>query len=310
MPAFAQTLRQHNLELARGVTTVLQVNVGRLCNQSCRHCHHSAGPNCHEVMDRATVEEVIAYAGRGGFAVVDITGGAPELNPHVCRLLEGAAETAPRVLFRANLTALLRHAPAGLWELLAARRVEVVASFPSLNPGQAEAQRGSGVFEDSVAALARLNALGYGRPGSGLELSLVANPSGAVTAPDQAATERRYREVMARKWGLAFTRLHVFNNVPLGRFKTWLADRGDYQAYLDKLVAGFNPCTLEGVMCRSLVSVDWQGHIFDCDFNQAAGLPMNGRRIHVDDMTGLPPLGQPIALGDHCFTCTAGAGFT
>lgn len=310
MAAFAQTLRRHNLELVRNETTVLQVNVGRLCNQACRHCHHEAGPERTEVMDRRTVEEVIAYAGRGGFAAADITGGAPELNPHVCRLVDGLAQAAPRVMFRANLTALLRHAPAGLWELLAAHRVEVMASLPSPNPAQAEAQRGAGTFADSLEALRRLNALGYGQPGSGLALNLVANPGGSYLPPDQAGSERRFREVLARKWGLAFNHLLMFANAPLGRFKRWLRGRGDYEGYLDKLEAGFNPCAVQGVMCRTLVSVAWDGLLYDCDFNLAAGLPLGGRRVHVAQMPGPPPPGQPIAVGEHCYSCTAGSGFT
>lgn len=310
MAAFAQTLRQHNLELVRDQTTVLQVNVGRLCNQACQHCHHEAGPRRPEVMDRATVDEVIAYAGRGGFLVADVTGGAPELNPHVCRLVDGLAAAVGRVMLRANLTALVHHAPAELWDLLAARRVELMASFPSLNPAQAEAQRGEGTFADSLEALRRLNDLGYGQPGSGLELNLAVNPAGTYPPPNQAASERRFREVLGRKWGLCFNHLLMFTNVPLGRFERWLRGRGDYEGYLDKLAAGFNPCAVPGVMCRTLVAVAWDGMLHDCDFNLAAGLPLAGRPTHVSQMPGPPEPGAPIALGEHCFSCTAGSGFT
>ncbi len=309
MPSFAQTLRAHQLDLVRGATQTLQVNLGLRCNQACRHCHLEAGPARSELMDLATVEAVLAYALRGGFTTLDITGGAPEMNPNLERLIAGAVRPGLRVMLRANLTALGRRGPE-LMEFLAAQGVAVVASFPSLSPGQADALRGEGVFAASLDALARLNALGYGRQGSGLELDLVANPTGAFLPPAQAATEKRYQAEMKRRWNLSFNHLYCFANVPLGRFEGWLRSSGNYDGYLERLSSQFNPCAVADLMCRSLVSVDWRGHLFDCDFNQAAGLPMNGRRIHVDDMTGLPPLGQPIALGDHCFTCTAGAGFT
>lgn len=308
MSAFASTLRRQNLELTRAQATTLQVNVGYLCNQACRHCHLEAGPQRPEVMDAATVEEVLAYARRGGFQVVDITGGAPELNPNLERLLRGAAQAAPRVMLRANLTALAQRP--GLAELLAGLRVAIMASFPSLSAQQTDAQRGGGVFEGSLEGLRLLNRLGYGLEGSDLELNLVVNPAGSFNAPDQAATEKRYRQIMASRWGLSFHSLFALANVPLGRFKTWLEQSGGCQAYVERLAAGFNPCALAGVMCRSLVSVAWNGLLYDCDFNQAAGLPLGGSPLHVSQMTGPPPPGQAIAVGDHCYTCTAGAGFT
>lgn len=309
MLPFVHTMRERGLTLLRGPTATLQVNLGLKCNQICRHCHLEAGPDRAEMMDLATVEEVAAYTGRGGFAVVDITGGAPELHPHLERLIQGVSGPGRRVMLRANLTALGGRGP-GLMEFLAGRAVTVVASFPSLSQAQAEAQRGSGVFQGSLETLRALNGLGYGRPGGGLELNLVVNPGGAFLPPDQAATERRFRAELARRWGLAFNQLFCFANAPLGRFKTWLVQSGNYEEYLERLAAQFNPCATAGLMCRGLVSVSWQGHLYDCDFNQAAGLPLGGRPTHVAEMAGPPQEGAPIAVGEHCYTCTAGAGFT
>jgi radical SAM/Cys-rich protein len=261
-------------------------------------------------MDAATVDQVAAYAGRGGFGTVDITGGAPELNPELPRLIDLVRPLVGQVMLRANLTALGRAEHRDLPEFLARRRVVIVASLPALNPGQTDSQRGAGVFERCLETLELLNRLGYGQRDSGLELNLVANPTGAFLPPAQAQAEERFHRELARKWGIAFNRLYTFANVPLGRFKDWLERSGNYQPYLDKLVAGFNPCAAAAVMCRNLVSVDWEGYLYDCDFNLAAGLPLAGRRLHVSQMEGPPPAGWPIAQGEHCFTCTAGSGFT
>lgn len=309
-PTFAQNLRRHHLELARGQTTVLQVNLGLKCNQVCRHCHLRAGPGRTEVMGAATAQETLAYARRGGFATVDITGGAPELNPNLEMLLDGLGGLACRVILRANLTALGSPEHRRLIPRLAAGQVAVTASFPSLSAQQTQAQRGQDVFERSLECLRLLNQAGYGQPGSDLQLDLVVNPAGAFQPPEQAPTEKRFRQVLTQRWGLAFNSLHVFANVPLGRFKDWLLETGSHEAYLDRLAQGFNPCALPGVMCRGLVSVAWDGYLYDCDFNQAAGLPLGGQKTHISQMAGPPPMGQAIAVGEHCFTCTAGAGFT
>ncbi len=310
MPSFAETLKSHGLELVREDTHTLQVNLGLLCNQSCRHCHLEAGPARQEMMDAATVDQVADYARRGGFTTVDITGGAPELNPELPRLIELVRPLVPQVMLRANLTALGQPEHRDLARFLAEQGVVIVASLPALNAGQTDAQRGPGVFERCLETLQMLNRLGYGQEGGGLELNLVSNPPGAFLPPDQAQAERRFQRELARKWGIGFNRLFTFANVPLGRFRRWLEDSGNYQSYLDKLVASFNPCAAAQVMCRSLVSVAWDGYLYDCDFNLAASLPLAGRRLHVSRMDGPPPAGWPIALGEHCFTCTAGSGFT
>jgi radical SAM/Cys-rich protein len=307
---FLHTLSGQGLRLERGRTTTLQINVGLLCNQACRHCHLSAGPGRGENMDAATAEEVIAYAGRSGFEVIDITGGAPELNPNLRKLIDGLSPFCQRLIMRSNLIALNDGTREDLFRLLQARAVVIVASFPSLSEDQADAQRGKGVFHASIDALKKLNAMGYGQGGSGLELNLVSNPTGAFLPSSQKQMEARFRQVLQQKFGIVFNNFFALANAPLGRFRQWLTQSGNLQTYLSKLVSSFNPCAVEGLMCRTLVSVSWDGYLYDCDFNLARDLPMGGRRVHVSGMNGPPPAGSPIAVADHCYTCTAGAGFT
>ena len=310
IPSFRDTLAATDAILRRDRTHTLQVNVGLRCNQNCKHCHLEAGPERTENMQLDTAKDVLAYAARGAFESIDITGGAPELNPHLPRLLEGLAPLTPRLLLRCNLTALIESSGHGLLELLPRLGVVVVASLPSLNASQADAQRGNASFERSIEALQRLNRLGYGHPGTGLELDLVSNPAGAFLPPSQAQTEKRYRAVLAREWGIEFNRLFNFANVPLGRFRRWLLQSGNFRTYMHKLATNFNPCAVDRLMCRSLISVGWDGYLFDCDFNLASGLHLGGHKIHVSEMPGPPAAGSEIATGDHCYACTAGSGFT
>ena len=307
---FRQTLARQALKLERGKTTMLQINVGLRCNQSCRHCHLCAGPHRPENMSAATAEEVIAYAERSRFEVVDITGGAPELNPNIETLVKRLSSLAPRVMVRSNLSVLNDQERDRLTRLLKERRVVIVASFPSYSEAQADSQRGKGVFQVSIDALRKLNAMGYGQSGTGLELDLVANPTGAFLPTPQGQMEQRFREVLKKKWGIVFNHLYSFANVPLGRFRQWLLQSGNLESYLQRLASRFNPCAVEGLMCRTLVSVSWDGSLYDCDFNLARDLPLGGTRTHVSHMEGPPEPGSPIAVGDHCYTCTAGAGFT
>lgn len=307
---FALTLADQGLSLARGETRTLQLNLGFLCDLACRHCHLEAGPLRREVMSRATMDEVIAYARRVPFAVIDITGGAPELVPGLSYLLQQLAPLTHKLMLRSNLTAIAEEGRDALLATCVAQRVAIVASFPALNPNQADAQRGKGVFERSLATLRRLNGLGYGLPGSGLELDLVASPAGAFLPVGQAAAEKRFKRELADKWGIVFNQLYTFANVPLGRFRQWLQRTENFDNYLTSLREAFNPCTIEGLMCRQLVSVAWDGTVYDCDFNLAAGLPLGGERKHVSQLQQRPPAGAAIATGDHCFACTAGSGFT
>jgi radical SAM/Cys-rich protein len=307
---FGQTLAKHGLNLTRENTTTLQINVGMLCNQTCRHCHLEAGPNSEEVMSAKTVDEVVAFAQRFPFETIDITGGAPEMNPNLVDMIERLSGMAPRLMLRSNLTALAHGERDYLVEVCKKRRVVMVASFPSLNEAQAESQRGRGVFQESINVLRKLNALGYGQPDSGLELNLVSNPTGAFLPSSQDQLEKRFCQVLKNKWGIVFNNLFSFANVPLGRFRRWLEQSGNLEKYLQKLATSFNPCALEGLMCRSLISVSWDGYVFDCDFNQAAGLYLGGKKTHITDLQELPEAGEPIAVSHHCYTCAAGAGFT
>jgi radical SAM/Cys-rich protein len=307
---FRQTLATHGLTLERDQTTTLQINMGLLCNQVCRHCHLDAGPGRKENMNSETVGHIIDYAKRCSFEVIDITGGAPELNHNLPDLIERLSPLAPRIMIRSNLSALNDGKRNHLFELFKEYGVVIVASFPSLNQAQTESQRGRGIFSMSIAALEKLNALGYGVDGPGLELNLVSNPTGAFLPSSQSETEKRFRQVLLKKWGIAFNNLFTFANVPLGRFRDWLLKSGNMNKYIEKLSSGFNPCAVEGVMCRTMVSVSWDGYLYDCDFNVARGLYMGGRKIHITEMAASPESGSPIAVADHCYTCTAGTGFT
>lgn len=309
MNRFQQTLARHGLTLSRERTTTLQVNVGRLCNLACRHCHLEAGPGRAEVMSPATMAEVEAFARRHFFQVIDITGGAPELVPGITSFVDRLADLAPRLMLRTNLLLLLAPEHRNLLDLCRQRRAVLVASFPATNPAQTESQRGSGVWTPCLEALRELNRLGYGRPGTGLELNLVANPAGAFLPPDQCAAEHKFKEDLARKWGIEFNHLFTLANVPLGRFKNWLQGSGNYDAYLARLTDSFNPGAVPQLMCRSLISVAWDGALYDCDFNLAAGLPFSGSPVQAAMLPDLPP-GAPVMTGDYCFACTAGSGFT
>lgn len=307
---FKDTLAGRGLALTRRKCTTLQVNVGLLCNQSCRHCHLDAGPSRPEVMSAETAAAVIRLADRFRFQTIDITGGAPEMNPHIETLLQKLPPLADTTILRSNLTAMTAVKQERLADLAAANRVIITASLPSLNEAQAETQRGSKTFAASIKTLKKLNRLGYGSPDSNLELNLVSNPTGAFLPSSQEQVEKRFRQVLAEKWGITFNNLYTFANVPLGRFHTWLEDSGNLENYLLKLAAQFNPCTLDGLMCRSLISVSWDGYLFDCDFNQSHQLYMGGRKNHISELDEPPGPGSRIGVGDHCYTCTAGSGFT
>jgi len=310
MAPFSLTLSRHDLKLDRDRTHTLQVNLGFLCNQTCRHCHLNAGPDRNENMNSGIVREVISYARRSQFKTIDITGGAPELNSNIGPLIEEISSLGSRIMLRSNLSALNDGTRDHLMTLLKNHRVVIVASFPSLNAVQTDAQRGDHIFRVIINALKKLNDMGYGHDGSGLELNLVSNPTGAFLPPSQAETDKRFREVLKKKWGIVFNNLFNFANVPLGRFRRWLDRTDNFDKYMGKLYSCFNPCAVDGLMCRSLVSVSWDGYLYDCDFNLAKGIFMGGQKIHISEMPGPPETGSHIATADHCYTCTAGSGFT
>jgi len=232
------------------------------------------------------------------------------LNPNIVTLIEGLSHRTPTLMLRTNLSALNDGKREHLMDLLKDKRVVIVASFPSLNEAQADSQRGHGIFESSIDALRKLNSLGYGHRENGLELDLVCNPTGAFMPAPQEQLAKRFREVLRKKWGIVFDNLFAFANAPLGRFREWLETKGTLESYLEGLVSRFNACAVDGLMCRTLVSVSWDGYLYDCDFNLARGLHMGKRKTHVSEMAGAPQAGSPIVVADHCYTCTAGAGFT
>ena len=295
----------------RGRLTTLQVNLGYRCNQSCVHCHVNAGPKRTEEMNALTAGQVIAFMNASGARELDLTGGAPELNPNFRWLVDAAVEHGVRVIDRCNLTILLEPGHEDLAEFLAARRVAVVASLPCYLDENVDRQRGKGVFGASIEGLLRLNALGYGGEDTDLRLDLVFNPQGPVLPPGQAELERAYKSELGRRFGVRFNRLLTLANMPIGRFGSTLISKGQFEGYLDVLRAAHVDANVEHVMCRHTVSIDWQGYAYDCDFNQMLGLPMrlNGApRTHLTDLLGADMEGRSIAIRDHCFGCTAGQG--
>ena len=310
-PSFDDTLALRGVPpLRRAPTTTLQVNVGKRCNQACHHCHVDAGPKRTERMDRGTADRVLALlAASPTVRTLDVTGGAPELSDQFRRLVRGARALGCSVIDRCNLTVLFEPGQEDTADFLAAHEVAVVASLPCYTPENVERQRGRGVFEKSIAALRRLNALGYGEPGSPLALDLVYNPLGPSLPPPQAELEQRYRDELGRGFGVRFHHLLAFANLPIARFAADLERQGRAAEYHALLVHHFNPATVPGLMCRTLVSVGYDGRLYDCDFDQMLGLALGaGPRtvFDLDDLEGLA--GARIATGRHCFGCTAGAG--
>lgn len=294
----------------RGLETV-QVNLGYRCNQSCVHCHVNAGPTRTEAMTGDTVAQVLALLESSGAETLDVTGGAPELNVHFRALVSRARALGVHVMDRCNLTILEQPGQEDLAEFLAAHRVEVVASLPCYLEDNVDRQRGKGVYDASIRGLQRLNALGYGRDGSGLVLDLVYNPQGPVLPPPQEGLERDYRQHLAAHFDIVFNRLYVLTNMPIQRFGSMLISKGQFEHYMDVLKNAYQPENLDGVMCRSLLSLDWQGYAYDCDFNQMLGLPLAWRgrvRTHVSELIGQSLEGNPIVVKDHCYGCTAGQG--
>ena len=308
---FDSTLARHGVgPLLRARVTTLQINVGKRCNQACHHCHVEAGPTRTEIMGEAVAARVLELlAASADVAIVDLTGGAPELNPHFRRLVRRARELGRHVIDRCNLTVLFEPGMDDLAEFLAAHGVEVVASLPCYSAENVEKQRGRGVFDKSIEALRRLNALGYGQPGSPLVLNLVYNPVGAFLPPPQAELEARYKDELRRGFGIEFHRLLTITNMPIKRFADFLERGGRREAYMSLLVNHFNARTVTALMCRSLLSVGWDGSLHDCDFNQMLDMPLGAGVRTIWELDSIDTLAtQPIATGTHCFGCTAGAG--
>jgi radical SAM/Cys-rich protein len=297
--------------LARRRVETLQVNLGYVCNQSCLHCHVNAGPKRTESMSAETVDLVLRYLEASGASTLDLTGGAPELNPHFRRIAAAARALGARVIDRCNLTILAQPGQEDLAGFLAAEGIDVVASLPCYTEALVDRQRGDGVYQASIAAIKRLNALGYAREGSGLTLDLVYNPQGPVLPPAQERLEADYKRILGEAHGIAFNRLYTLANMPIQRFGSTLVTQGKFGAYMALLRGAHRDENLEGVMCRSLVSIDWRGFLYDCDFNQMLGLPLvvaGVPRPHLRDVLGRDLDGNPSVVRDHCYGCTAGQG--
>jgi len=297
--------------LQRRKLATLQANLGYRCNQSCVHCHVAASPKRTEEMSWETMAVLLDFARRQGISTLDLTGGAPEMNPNFRRLVEAARALGLRVIDRCNLTILSEPGCETLAAFLAAQEVEIVASLPCYLEENVNAQRGDGVFEASIAGLRKLNSLGYGLPDSGRVLNLVYNPLGPSLPPDQIKLEAAYKDQLASRYGILFNQLFALANMPIKRFGSQLLSRNEFHDYMQLLKGAYQPANLDGVMCRSLISVSWEGHVFDCDFNQMLGMPLGGKipaPIHLADLLDTDFSGRPIRVADHCYGCTAGQG--
>ena len=295
--------------LRRRTLEILQVNIGYKCNMSCVHCHVNAGPNRTEMMDGETLALIPQVLAARNLHTLDLTGGAPELHEGFRELVRAARAQNCKVIDRCNLTILFEPGQEDLAEFLADNQVEIVASLPCYSLNNVDKQRGKGTFDKSIAALQKLNALGYGQPGSGLTLNLVFNPQGPSLPPDQSRLQATYQHELFEHFGIVFNQLLVITNMPIQRFGSMLISKGQFNDYMDLLHDNFAIANLETVMCRNLVSVDWQGFLYDCDFNQQLDLPLSGRgRQHLRDLLRQDPEGKVIRVADHCYGCTAGQG--
>ena len=295
--------------IRRARLETLQVNLGYLCNQQCLHCHVDASPRRTEIMDRQTIDDIIAYLHRQKITTLDLTGGAPEMNPHFTELVKAAAEMKVHVIDRCNLTVLMESGFEHMAGFLADHDVEIIASMPCYLEENVNAQRGKGVFDRSISALQTLNGLGYGT-NELRKLNLVYNPQGPNLPPPQEELEPAYKRILQDRYGIVFDRLYTLANMPIRRFGSALLSRGEFEGYMQMLKSSHNDQNLESLMCRSLVSVDWQGYVYDCDFNQMLGINLgagNGR-THIRDLMSKDLSNEPVVVMDHCYGCTAGRG--
>ena len=311
MEPFAQRIHLNGNNFNRRGVDVLQVNMGKYCNLACIHCHVESGPNRTELMSRETVDAVLRFLGRTNIPTVDITGGAPELNPTFDYLVESAVGLGRHVMDRCNLTVIFEPGKDYLPEFFERHRVELVCSLPCYSEENVDRQRGKGTFELSIRALQMFNELGYGQSESGLVLHLVYNPVGPHLPPPQDQLEQDYKRILKEKFGIVFNRLYCLSNMPITRYATHLKLRSEYEKYMQLLESSFNPSTLDQVMCRNLISVGWEGTIYDCDFNQMLDLPIrdaDGKPLNISTLSFDQVQHLPVTVGDHCYACTAGSG--
>ncbi len=310
-PSFDRALALHKQSpLHAQEVTTLQVNVGKVCNQTCQHCHVDAGPQRTEQMTQTTMGHILELLDREPqISTVDITGGAPEMNPHFEYLVAECYRRNRRIIDRCNLTVFYVKGKSHLPQFLADHQVEIIASLPCYQSDNVDTQRGKGVFDRSITALQSLNALGYGQEGTGLTLHLVYNPQGPALPPPQEELEQDYKEALGKQFGIRFNHLYSITNMPISRFLKDLEDTHRLEEYYDLLVKNFNIATLDGLMCRSLVSIGWDGRLYDCDFNQMLELPLQENSSKTIENLNLSKISQrPIVVGPHCFGCTAGSG--
>lgn len=295
-------------QISRGRLSTLQMNLGYLCNLSCTHCHVNAGPNRTELMTRETMETALQFADKYQLETLDLTGGSPEMNPDFRWLVKQARQQGLHVMNRCNPTILVESGYEGTAEFLAEQQVEVIASLPCYMEDNVDAQRGKGVFSASIKALQKLNKLGYGQAESGLVLNLVFNPQGIALPPSQSQLEQAYRAFLKQHFDLQFNNLFTITNMPIQRFGAVLLAKGQFEDYMNLLKQSYQPANLEQVMCKSLLSVDWQGYVYDCDFNQMLEMPLQNQSTHLTQLLEQMPEAMPIVVADHCYGCTAGQG--
>jgi len=310
MNRFSDRLSAEGLQLRRGRPEVLQVNVGKLCNLTCVHCHVNAGPNRKEIMSHETIDRIIDWLGKADIPTVDLTGGAPEMIPDFRYFIDQvkALQPHPHIIDRCNLTILLERGYEDLAAFLANHKVEIIASMPCYSPENVNAQRGEGVFEGSIAALQLLNSVGYGIDPE-LPLHLVYNPVGTFLPPSQAELEVDYKRELKNHFGIVFNKLYALTNLPIGRFASYLRRNNKFEDYMELLISAFNSATIDGLMCRNTISVGWRGEVYDCDFNQQLGMQWeNSVPIFLWDVDPEQIENRQIMTGNHCFGCTAGAG--
>lgn len=288
---------------------IFQMNVGKMCNQTCKHCHVDAGPDRKEIMTEETMQLCLDILARYDIPTVDLTGGAPEMNPHFRWFVEEASKLGKHIMVRCNLTIILANKKYhDLPEFFARHKVEVVSSLPHYTALRTDRQRGDGVFEKSIEALKMLNAVGYGKEGSGLHLNLVYNPTGAILPGPQGELEADYKKALMAQHGISFNNLYVITNMPISRFLDYLLVSGNYVDYMDKLIGAFNPAAALGVMCRNTLSIGWDGYLYDCDFNQMLDIKVTGKAQHLRDFDFEALVGRDIVVDQHCYGCTAGLG--